>query len=93
MEPVQPEVMLAILQAAGVLCVGLLVAFAVERLLVQRLSRPAESAAGMTHRCRGCRRGIRSFVAAVANGDDVRAEQAAARVLGRNDLLTPHDGR
>jgi hypothetical protein len=93
MQPVQPDVTVALLEAAFVLGLGLLAAFAVERLVVRRYLRPhIESSAGTTHRCRRCRRAMRSFAAAVAAGDDARAERAAARILGRNDALTPHDG-
>jgi len=91
MQPVHPEVTLALLHAAGALCFGLLVAIAMGRPIVRRLrGRRPTSAAGTT-RCRRCRRATRSFVAAVAEGDNDRAERAAARVLRHNDPLTVHE--
>lgn len=91
MQPVHPDVTVAIPQAAFLLGVGMLTALSVERLVVRRHLRPHEPAAGTAHRCRRCRRAVRTFAAAVAAGDDARAERAAARILGTNDASTPHD--
>ena len=91
MQPVDPAVTDAIVQAAIMLGLGLLAAFSVERLVVRRLRHPHQSASGSAHRCRRRRRHMRAFAAAVAAGDDARAERVAARILGPNDVLTPRD--
>lgn len=91
MQPMQPEMTLALLHAAGALCFGLLVAIAVGRPIVRRFGGGRARSADATARCRRCRRATRSFVAAVIEGDNDRAERAAARVLRHNDRLTVHE--